>query len=268
MRSCKRRFCFTAALFILAAALLFAAPVSANAGGSLDPASGLDLLSQNLNLFNSPENSQRTIQIILILTVLTLAPSILIMMTAFTRIIITLSFIRNAMGTQQMPTNQVLIGLALFLTLFIMYPTIDYINREAYTPYMAGQISDQVALDRASFRMKEFMLNQVQQADLEMFTSIAEMRDENLVIESPDDVTLPILIPAFITSEIKLAFQMGFMIYLPFIVIDMIVASILMSMGMMMLPPVMISLPFKIMLFVLVDGWGLVIKSLLLTFNI
>ncbi|MDR1158648.1 MAG: flagellar type III secretion system pore protein FliP [Oscillospiraceae bacterium] len=208
-----------------------------------------------------------TVEIMLLLTVLTLVPSILIMVTAFTRIVIVLSFTRNAMGTQQMPPNQVMVGLALFLTFFVMYPVYTQIVDEAWTPYQAEEISLDEAMDRTMTPLRGFMFEQIElqgnQTDLRTFMSMARMD----MPETREEIPSHVLIPAFVTSEIKTAFQIGFMIYVPFIVVDMIVASALMSMGMMMLPPVMISLPFKIMLFVLVDGWNLTISSLVRTFQ-
>ena len=214
------------------------------------------------------QETTSTVEIILLLTVLTLAPSILIMVTAFTRIVIVLSFTRNAMGTQQMPPNQVLVGLALFLSFFVMYPVFTAVVHDAWEPYQAEEINLDEAIDRAKTPIRNFMIEQIDlqgnQGDLRTFMSLA--RIENLP-ETVDEIPTHVLIPAFVTSEIKTAFKIGFMIYIPFIVIDMIVASALMSMGMMMLPPVMISLPFKIMLFVLVDGWNLTITSLVRTFQ-
>ncbi len=204
-----------------------------------------------------------SLKILLILTVLVLAPSILIMLTSFTRIIIVFSFVRNALGLQQTPPNQVLIGLALFLSLFIMSPVVDEIKAEAYLPYDSGQITQSEAIDRAEGPLREFMLKQTRNEDLKLFLNLSsEQEPENL-----DELSMRTVIPAFITSELRRAFLMGFMIFLPFLIIDMVVASVLMSMGMMMLPPSMISLPLKIMLFVLVDGWDLVVKSLIMSFN-
>ena len=216
-----------------------------------------------LNMFDTPQNTAQTLQIVLLLTVLTLAPSILIMMTGFTRIIIVLSFIRNAMGTQQVPPNQVIIGLALFLTFFVMTPVISEVNTTAYKPYIEEQITQEQAFATAQKPIREFMGKQINPKDLDLFMSLGGAEP----VDTFDEVPMHVVIPAFITSEIKTAFQIGFFIFIPFLVIDMIVASTLMSMGMMMLPPVMISLPFKILLFVLVDGWGLAIKSLITSFN-
>lgn len=207
-------------------------------------------------------NVATSVKLMLLLTVLSLAPAILILMTSFARIIIVLSFVRTALATQQMPPNQVLVGLALFLTFFIMAPTFQEVNDTALAPLFADEISLEEAYQEASVPLKEFMSKHTRQKDLELFIKYnGGERPESL-----EEVPLTMLVPAFALSEIKTAFQMGFMIFIPFLVIDMIVASILMSMGMMMLPPVMISLPFKILLFVLVDGWHLIIKSLLQSF--
>jgi flagellar biosynthetic protein FliP len=204
-----------------------------------------------------------SIQILILLTILSLAPSILIMMTGFTRIIIVLSFVRNALGLQQMPPNQVMIGLSLFLTFFIMSPVVSEINENAYQPYVQSQITQNEAMERAAKPIRNFMLKQTYPKDLNMFLSLAEKP----VPETYDEIETRLIIPAFITSELKRAFQMGFFIFIPFIVIDMVVSSTLMAMGMMMLPPSMISLPFKVLLFVMVDGWGLTIKTLVSSFN-
>lgn len=217
-----------------------------------------------LNSFSSsdPAAVSTSIKLLLTLTVLSLAPAILILMTSFVRIVIVLSFVRTALATQQMPPNQVLVGLALFLTFFIMSPVLSQVNEEALTPLFDEEIALEEAYDRASVPFKEFMSEHTRQKDLELFIRYNQMeRPETL-----DDIPLTMMVPAFALSEIKTAFQMGFMIFIPFLVIDMIVASVLMSMGMMMLPPVMISLPFKILLFVLVDGWYLIIQSLLQSF--
>ena len=200
------------------------------------------------------------------MTVLTILPSILIMLTGFTRIIIVLSLIRNGLGLQQMPPNQVLIGLALFLTFFVMSPVIDDINKNAYQPYVKEQISQEQAVTNAMKPIRAFMLKQTYKTDLEFFVS-ASPNDKDKQLKNVEDVSTSTLIPAFITSELKRGFQIGFFIYIPFIVIDMIVASTLMSMGMMMLPPIVISLPFKLLLFVIVDGWTLTIKTLLASFS-
>lgn len=221
-------------------------------------------MNEFMEFFNSssPDNVSTSVKLILLLTVLTLAPSILILMTCFARIVIVLSFVRTALATQQMPPNQVLIGLALFLTFFIMGPTFHEVNQEALTPLFNNEINLEQAYDKASAPFKEFMSEHTRQKDLALFLQYAQADPP----QSIQDIPLTALVPAFAISELKTAFQMGFMIFIPFLVIDMVVASILMSMGMMMLPPVMISLPFKILLFVLVDGWYLVVKSLLESF--
>ena len=211
---------------------------------------------------SDPSDVSTSIKLLLVLTVLSLAPSILILMTCFTRIVIVLSFTRTALATQQMPPNQVIIGLALFLTFFIMAPTFSEVNEVALQPLFDEEIGLEEAYDRAAMPFKEFMANHTRQKDLELFLNYNKAEAP----ESVEDIPLTMLVPAFALSEIKTAFQMGFMIFIPFLVIDMVVASVLMSMGMMMLPPVMISLPFKILLFILVDGWYLVMKSLLQSF--
>ncbi|MEH7336023.1 flagellar type III secretion system pore protein FliP [Neobacillus drentensis] len=198
----------------------------------------------------------------LLLTVLSVAPAILLLMTSFTRIVIVLSFVRTSLGTQQMPPNQVIIGLSLFLTLFIMGPVFSDINKQAYQPFMDGKITQEQAFQTASKPIKEFMAKHTREKDLNLFLDYAKLKKPKTI----DDIPLHVLVPAYSISELKTAFQMGFMIFLPFLIIDMIVSSILMAMGMMMLPPVLISLPFKILLFILVDGWHLIVKSLLTSF--
>lgn len=221
-------------------------------------------MNEFVDLFaNSDASSVSTsIKLMLLLTVLSLAPSILILMTSFARIVIVLSFVRTALATQQMPPNQVIVGLALFLTFFIMAPTLQDVNENALTPLFDEEITLEEAYSRASVPFIKFMSQHTRQKDLELFLSYSGAEQP----ESIEEIPLTLMVPAFALSEIKTAFQIGFMIFIPFLVIDMVVASVLMSMGMMMLPPVMISLPFKILLFVLVDGWYLVMKSLLQSF--
>ncbi len=212
---------------------------------------------------DNPNEVVNTIKLVLIMTVLTLAPAILIMMTGFTRIIIVLSFLRQALGVQQMPPNQLLIGLSLFLTFFVMGPAFKELNENGVQPYLAGKISQDVAMENSLAPLRKFMFHQTRDQDLALFIKLAK-------IEKPKtraDVPTIVLVPAFIVSELKTAFQIGFMIFLPFLVIDIVASSVLMAMGMMMLPPVVISLPFKIMLFVLVDGWGLLIGSMVKSFG-
>lgn len=205
----------------------------------------------------------QSLQLVGLLTILSLAPAILMMMTGFVRIVIVLSFTRNALGLQQMPPNQVLVALALFLTFFVMTPVLTTIKTEALDPYVEQKITYEEAIDAAEVPLRDFMLRQTFPEDLEMFMSFSDSGP----VESLDEVPTSTIIPAFITSELKRGFMMGFFIYIPFIVIDMVVASTLMAMGMMMLPPIVISLPFKVLLFVLVDGWTLTLQTLITTFN-
>lgn len=210
------------------------------------------------------EKYSLTLQLLALMTVLTLLPSLLLMMTSFVRIIIVLSLLRQALGTAQTPPNQVLVGLALFLSIFIMSPVISAVYDDAITPYFEETISFETALEKAELPVRNFMLNQTRETDIAMFADIA--RNDNF--DGPSDVPFTTLVPAFITSELKSAFSIGFLIYIPFVVIDLVVASVLMSMGMMMLSPMMISMPFKLMLFVLVDGWTLIMGSLASSFAI
>jgi len=212
---------------------------------------------------DKPQDVAVTLQVMALLTILSLAPGILIMTTSFVRIVVVIGFLRNALSTQNVPPNQVVIALSLFLTFYIMSPYWSQANENGIQPYMAGQITQEEAITNVVAPIREFMFKQTRESDLALFVNLAD--DERP--ETQDDVSTFTLIPAFVISELKTAFQIGFMIYVPFIVIDMIVASTLMSMGMMMLPPVMISLPFKILLFVMVDGWHLLIKSLIVSFK-
>lgn len=204
-----------------------------------------------------------TIQTLLLMTALTFIPAIVLMMTGFTRIIIVMSLLRHALGTQTTPPNQVLVGLTLFLTFFVMSPVLDRVYTEAYLPLAENKINVMEAAERAAIPMRSFMLKQTRESDLALFAGIAKIER----IEKPEETPLRILVPAFVISELKTAFQIGFIIFIPFLVIDMVVASMLMSMGMMMMSPVMVALPFKLMLFVLVDGWHLVIGSLIQSFS-
>lgn len=210
-------------------------------------------------------NGIPTLEIVILLTIIMLIPSIVIMMTSFTRIVIILSFTRNAIGIQQVPPNMVLTGLALFLTLFIMSPVLGQINTNAYIPYREGQITQQEAVARAQVPLKEFMLRETEVSSLQLFLELSGEEQTNITDTS--ELAMTVVIPAFMTSEIKRAFMAGFLIYLPFLLIDIVVASTLMSMGMIMLPPATISLPFKIMLFVTVDGWGLLFSSIVRSFH-
>jgi flagellar biosynthetic protein FliP len=205
-----------------------------------------------------------SLQTLILLTSLTFLPAVLLMMTAFTRIIIVLSLLRQALGTLQSPPNQVLIGLSLFLTFFVMAPVFDRINNEALQPYLADQMNVMQALEKGSGPLREFMLKQTRQEDLALFVKLSKTPP----LQGPEAVPLKVLVPAYVISELKTAFQIGFVIFIPFLIIDMVVASVLMSMGMMMLSPVTISFPFKLMLFVLVDGWNLIIGSLMQSFYV
>ncbi|KAF0219407.1 MAG: flagellar biosynthetic protein [Geobacteraceae bacterium] len=238
-------FCF------FCAAVVFAEPLA------------LPTVSVGVGKATKPGDVSITLQILFLMTILSLAPGILIMTTSFTRIVVVLSFLRNALGTQQAPSNQIIIGLALFLTFYVMSPVWQQIDKEALKPFKAQTISQEEAFKRAVIPVRKFMFSQTREKDIALFLSMSKLpRPKNA-----DDIPTLTLIPAFMISELRTAFQIGFLVYIPFLVVDMVVASILMSMGMMMLPPVMISLPFKILLFVLVDGWGLVVGSLVKSFG-
>ena len=223
---------------------------------------GFDL---NITSNAGSTNWESTLQILIILTVLSLAPSILIMVTSFTRIIVVFHFLRTALGTQTTPPNQVLVGLALFITLAIMSPVMTQVNDNAVQPFVKGKITQEQAVDKGLAPIRKFMLKQTRDKDLKLFMEINGQKSED--VKSYDDIPTTTVIPAFIISELRAAFIMGFMLYLPFIVMDMVVASTLMSMGMMMLPPTTISLPFKILLFILADGWNLVVGQLVQSFQ-
>lgn len=275
-RYCMASFLFACAVVICTISLMFCKPAHVQAA-SMDPDSitsmdgggdgtVADINSGNTNglsiSYNNDDGSVSTpIKMLLVLTVLSLAPSILIMLTSFTRIIVVLHFVRTALGTQTAPPNQVLIGLALFLTFFIMWPTFQQINTDAIQPLDEGKITQQEAFEAAEKPLREFMYGQTQTKDLKLFVDMSDETYDNY-----DDIPFTTLVPAFILSELRTSFIIGFLIYIPFIVIDMVVASVLMSMGMMMLPPTTISLPFKMLLFILVDGWDLVIGGLVKTF--
>lgn len=212
---------------------------------------------------DSPQAVSSSLQLLILLTVLTLAPAMLIMLTAFTRIVIVLSFVRSALALPQVPPNQVITGLALFLTFFIMAPTWNQVNQDALQPYLNGQINQQLAYDRASVPVREFLFKQTRENDLALFVHMADLPRP----QTRDDIPTYVLIPAFVISELKTAFQMGILIFIPFLILDMVIASALMSMGMMMLPPSLISMPFKLLLFVMVDGWHLIVRSLVSSFG-
>ncbi|MGE5329256.1 MAG: flagellar type III secretion system pore protein FliP [Deltaproteobacteria bacterium] len=246
-------------LIMLIMVLFMTIPVSA------EPALQIPKIGIDIGPAKQPQEAASTVQIILLLTVLSIAPAILIMMTSFTRIIIILSFLRSALGTQQMPPNQVLIGFAMFLTFFIMSPVFIQINDQAYKPFMKGQISQDIAFSKAETPIKDFMLKQIKSdKDLLLFIKMAKM-DPTKVEKAK--LPLTVVIPAFMINELKVAFQIGFLLFIPFLVIDMVVSSTLMAMGMMMLPPVMISLPFKLLLFIMVDGWNLITQTIVMGFR-
>lgn len=263
-RADTRQLCRTLIVGLVLALLLSALPGQAAAqaapGGTatvtppdsttLGPFPSIDLVQGN-------EDFALPIQLLLLLTVLSVAPAIILMMTSFTRLVVVFSILRQALGLRQSPPSQLIIGLSMFLTVFIMYPVIDQVNDEALRPYMHGEITQQTALDRALEPTKRFMLNQTRDKDLMLFMDMANIN----AFDSAEDVPLHVLVPSFVISELRIAFQIGFMLFLPFLIVDIIVASVLMSMGMMMLPPIMISLPIKLLLFVLTDGWYLIVES-------
>ena len=232
--------------------------------GSVDT-EGNDDFNLSISTNEGSTSLSSTLKIVIVLTVISLAPAILVLMTSFTRILVVLHYTRSALGTQTTPPNQVLIGLSLFLTLFIMAPIFSQINTEALQPYDKGQITQEQAIDKGIAPIRTFMLEQTDRKDLKMFLEISDVSTEELK-NSVDNIPTTTIIPAFIVSELRKAFIIGFLIYLPFIIIDMVVASALMSMGMMMLPPTTISMPFKILLFIMADGWGLIIGQLVKTF--
>ncbi len=227
-----------------------------NVNGNLGP------LQFSLNTDQNGGGISATLQMLLVLTIISLAPSILIMVTSFTRIIIVLHFVRSALGTQTTPPNQILVGLALFLTFFIMSPVFTQVNNDAIKPLAKGEITQEQAYDKGVAPLRTFMLKQAEEKDVRLFMNIAQIDK----VDNVDQIPITVLIPSFIIGELKKAFIIGFLIYIPFIVIDMVVASTLMSMGMMMLPPTMISMPFKILLFIIADGWNLIIGELVKTF--
>ena len=238
---------------------------AAPAGAAASPALPAGTPLVNLQLGNGTErqNVSSAIQIVFVMTLLTLAPSLIMLMTSFTRIVIVLGFVRTALGVQSAPSNQIIIGISLFLTFFIMAPVWNQVQTEAFQPYMAEQIDSGVALDRATTPIKDFMLRQTRANEIDFFLGLAGAGPTDLA-----NVPMRVVLPAFVVSELRTAFQMGFLVFIPFLVIDFLVSSTLMSMGMMMMPPVIVSLPFKLLLFVLVDGWHLVIRSLVQSFTL
>jgi flagellar biosynthetic protein FliP len=236
-----------------------ATPVTLPGGATSNP------LRLNIGIEGSgrPGDVSVAIQLIVIMTLLTLAPSLVILMTSFTRIVIVLGFVRTAIGVPSAPSNQIIVGLSLFLTFFLMGPVFDRVNAEAMQPYLAGQLNSGQALDKAAVPVREFMLKQTRTRDLEFFLQLGRFPPTRV-----EDLPMRVVIPAFVISELQTAFQMGFMLFLPFLVVDFLVSSVLMALGMMMMPPAIVSLPFKLLLFVLVDGWHLVVKSLVDSFRV
>jgi flagellar biosynthetic protein FliP len=248
----------------LAVVGLFAAPAFAQgAAGPASPTIPIPRVNIGVSPATKPSDVALSLQILLLLTVVTLAPTMLVLLTSFTRIVIVLSFVRTALGTQQVPPTQVLVGLSLLLTFFVMNPVIKDINQNALQPYLSNKISQSVAVDRAAKPLRGFMFRQTREKDIALFYSLS--KEPRPAAQA--DVPTYLLVPAFVISELKTAFQIGFAIYIPFIVIDMVVASVLLSMGMMMIPPVIISLPFKILIFLLVDGWNLTVAALFASYK-
>ncbi|MEZ4388748.1 MAG: flagellar type III secretion system pore protein FliP [Candidatus Krumholzibacteriia bacterium] len=246
---------------VLLGILLAAAPGQAQTAAP--DSSGAASLTLSVANVQGAQGLDSALRIVLLMTIISLGPALLMTLTSFTRIMIVLGFLRQAMGTAQAPANQVLIGLSLFLTLVVMAPVTTRINDEALQPLLRGEIDDRAAYTAAQAPLKEFMLGQTREKDLALFLELTGQEAPEL----PEQLSMLVVIPAFVISELRTAFQMGFVLFIPFLIIDMVVASVLMSMGMMMLPPVLISLPFKILLFVLVDGWWLVVRSLVLAFQ-
>ena len=251
------------ALGAVFAVVVFAVPAFAQSAGPANPAIPIPRINIGVSPATKPSDVALSLQILVLLTVVTLAPTLLVLLTSFTRIVIVLSFVRTALGTQQVPPTQVLVGLSLLLTFFVMNPVIQDINKNALQPYLSSKISQSAAVDRAAKPLRAFMFKQTREKDIALFYSLSkEKRPANQA-----EVPTYLLVPAFVISELKTAFQIGFAIYIPFIVIDMVVASVLLSMGMMMIPPVIISLPFKILIFLLVDGWNLTVAALFASFS-
>jgi len=244
---------------------IFSGSNALGAGAAGSPGGGISIPNINISIGGNDGTGGTavTVQILILLTILSLAPAIVIMVTSFTRIAVVLSLLRQAIGTQQIPPNQILISLSLFITFFIMAPVWTRINSEALQPMLTNQIPQSIAFERAVVPIREFMLKQVREKDLSLFIDMSKIDEPKNITDVPTYV----IIPAFMISELKTAFQIGFLLYIPFLVLDMVVASVLMSMGMLMLPPIVISLPFKIMLFVLVDGWYLIIGSIVKSFG-
>ena len=256
MAANKNKFVLLISLLTLTLLILFGS-------GALAEPLTIPNLQLKIDGQGTPQEVVTSVKLLVLLTVLALVPAFLLLMTSFTRIVVVLSLLRNALGTQQSPPNQVLIGLALFLTIFIMSPVVTKVNQEAVEPYLNNKISQEEAIRLAEKPLRDFMLKQTREKDLALFIELANLPRP----KTKDDVPFTVVVPAFIISELKTAFEMGFMLFIPFLLIDMVVASILMSMGMFMIPPMIVALPFKLLLFVLADGWYLVVKSLVASFS-
>ncbi len=257
-------------LAVLWLALLAVPALAQDASGPVGAIGGVEaaspeppVLTLRLEGHEGSQGMDSALKIVLLMTVLSLAPAFLILLTSFTRIVIVLGFLRQAIGANQAPNNQIIIGLALFLTVVVMAPVINQVNQDSLQPFLADQITQEEALQKAETPLKNFILSQVREKDIALFLDLTG----SVTPETPEELGMLVVIPAFVLSELKTAFQMGFILFIPFLIIDMVVASVLMSMGMMMLPPVLISLPFKLLLFVMVDGWFLVVKSLVQAFQ-
>ena len=261
-----KRLRIAAFIMVVLAELVLAVPhacAQAEAPPAAPAGLGLPRVTVTVGQAQTPEDVTNTLRLFVIITVLSIGPAILVLMTSFTRIIIVLGFMRQALGTQQMPPNQVLVGLALFLTMFVMWPVWEQVNTDAYQPYKSEQIQEQEAFTKAMAPIRAFMFKQTREKDLILFVRLSRIARPQTI----DDVPTRVLVPSFVISELRTAFEIGFMIYVPFLIIDMVVASTLMSMGMLMLPPIFISLPFKIVMFVLADGWHRLVGSLVESFR-
>ncbi len=253
----------TIAIFLAIVLLVLSAGCAPSAAVPGGPGMAVPRISVGLEQTQAPSDIAMGLQIVFLLTILTLAPSLLIMVTSFTRTVVVMSLIRNAIGVPQLPPNQVLVGLSLFLTFFVMAPTWNRINGEALQPFLNGEMRQTEATEKAIVPIRDFMLKQTRERDLALFVELAKLERPRVA----DDIPTYVIVPSFVISELKTAFQMGFLIFVPFLIIDIVISSVLMSMGMMMLPPVLISLPFKLLLFVMVDGWHLIVRSLVQSFN-
>ncbi len=254
---------FALVMISMASQALAQTPADVPAIEPIDTEEGAVPLTLTLDGIQGPKSMDSALKIVLLMTVLSLAPAFLVLLTSFTRIVIVLGFLRQAIGANQAPNNQILVGLAMFLTFVVMSPTMTKMNEDALQPFLNEEISQEEAFTKIQIPLKEFMLSQVREKDIALFLDLTETPAP----DTPEELPMLVVIPSFVLGELKIAFQMGFVLFIPFLIIDMVVASVLMSMGMMMLPPVLISMPFKILLFVMVDGWFLIVKSLVMAFQ-